>query len=154
MMFLIKQALDKRVDGEVEGTDSDENGEESHPVRQGRAIKGTYDLVFHLNKIESVDVKKRVEELRTQILAIGGDVKEHFSKAHINFNLRYDFAAIYCQKVQFWVDVKLNKKEVKDEGLDIRPMDDEVWTHIRVHPDTDLSKLLTVVKQAYEVNKK
>ena len=87
-------------------------------------------------------------------MAISGDVKEHFSKAHINFNLRYDFAAIYCQKVQFWVDVKLNKKEVKDEGLDIRPMDDEVWTHIRVHIDTDLSKILSVVKQAYEVNKK
>ena len=154
MMFLIKQALDKRADGEAEGTDSNENGEEPHPVRQGSAIKGTYDLVFHLNKIESVDVKKRVEELRIQILAISGDVKEHFSKAHINFNLRYDFAAIYCQKVQFWVDVKLNKKEVKDEGLDIRPMDDEVWTHIRVHIDTDLSKILSVVKQAYEVNKK
>ena len=48
--------------------------------------------------------------------------------------------------------VKLDKKEVKEQGLDIRPIDDEVWTHIRVHPDTDLSKLLSVVKQAYEVN--
>jgi predicted transport protein len=46
---------------------------------------GEYDLSFHLNKIESPDVKKRVEELRKQILAINEDVEEHFTKNHICF---------------------------------------------------------------------
>jgi predicted transport protein len=112
---------------------------------------GEYNLSFHLNKIESTDVKERVEELRKQILAIE-DVEEHFTKNHICFNVTYDFVLIYCQRNQFWVDVKLNKEEIKEEGLDIRPHKGEVWTHIRVHSDTDFNALLNVIKQAYEVN--
>ncbi|MBU1946497.1 MAG: hypothetical protein KKC54_06020, partial [Nanoarchaeota archaeon] len=73
---------------------------------------GEYDLSFHLNKIESADVKNRVEQVRKQILAIDEDVEEHFTKNHICFKVRYDFALIYCQRNQFWVDVKLDKKEI------------------------------------------
>ena len=113
---------------------------------------GEYDLSFHLNKIESADVKNRVEQIRKQILAIDEDVEEHFTKNHICFKVRYAFALIYCQRNQFWVDVKLDKKEIKQEGLDIRPHEDKTWTHIRVHNDTDINALLNVVKQTYEVN--
>lgn len=60
--------------------------------------------------------------------------------------MRYDFAAIYCQRNQFRVDVKLDRKEIKHEGLDIRPHEDKTWTHIRVHNDTDVNALLNVVK--------
>lgn len=112
---------------------------------------GEYDLSFHLNKIESPDVKKRVEELRRQILAMA-DVEEHFTKNHICFNVTYDFVLIYCQRNQFWVDVKLNRKEIEQVGLDIRVHKGETWTHIRAHNDTDMNVLLNVVKQAYEVN--
>ena len=150
IIFLIKQAFDKRAEVETDEVDSGEYGE-SDSVTKPYA-KRDYNLTFHLNKIANSDVKKRVEQVRQRILEISENIKEHFSKNHICFSLRYDFVAIYCQKSQFWVDVKLDKKEVKEQGLDIRPIDDEVWTHIRVHPDTDLSKLLSVVKQAYEVN--
>lgn len=109
-----------------------------------------YTLDYHLEKIKDEKVSDRVNELRENILKIDESIKEYYSKDHIIFKTTIAFSSIYCQQKQFWVDVKLNKNKIKVEGLDIRPHKDEVWTHIRIHNDTDLNLLLNLAKKAYE----
>jgi len=110
----------------------------------------TYDLDYHLKKIKDKGVLNRVNELRENILKIDESIKEYYSGDHIIFKTTIAFCSIYCQQKQFWVAIKLNRKEIKEEGLDIRPHKDEVWTHIRINNKTDLNLLLSLVKKAYE----
>jgi predicted transport protein len=110
----------------------------------------TYDLSYHLKKIKDKNVLDRVNELREDILKIDESIKEHYSKDHIIFKTTIAFCSIYCQQRQFWVDIKLNRKEIKVDGLDIRPHKDEVWTHIRIQNETDLNLILDLAKKAYE----
>ena len=111
-------------------------------------IASEIDRNFHLNKIKKQNIHSRAEGLIKRILEISDDIQEHYSQSHIKFRRSVDFCLIYCQKNQFWVDVKLNRKEIKSQGLDIREHKDEKWTHIRVHEDTDLDEILRLIKIA------
>ena len=111
-------------------------------------IASEIDRNFHLNKIKKQNIHSRAEGLIKRILELSDDIQEHYSQSHIKFRRSVDFCLIYCQKNQFWVDVKLNRKEIKSQGLDIREHKDEKWTHIRVHEDTDLDEILRLIKIA------
>lgn len=121
----------------------------------GDALK-VYTLDYHLERIKDETIKERVNELRENILKIDESIKEYYTKYSIVFKTTIAFSAIYCQPKQFWVDIKLNKKELnvngfKEKGLDIRPHKDEFWTHIRIERDFDLNLLLNLVKKAYKL---
>ncbi len=110
---------------------------------------------YHLEKIKEGRTKERVNELREKILKIDEFINEYYTKYNIVFKTTIAFCSIYCQPKKFWVDVKLNRRELKEEalkerGLDIRPQKDEFWTHIRIEGDFDLNLLLDLVKKAYK----
>ncbi len=114
-----------------------------------------YTLDYHLGRIKDETIKERVNELREKILKIDEFINEYYTKYNIVFKTTIAFCSIYCQPKKFWVDVKLNKKELnvndfKEKGLDIRPHKDEFWTHIRIEGDFDLNFLLNLVKKAYK----
>ena len=115
-----------------------------------------YTLDYHLERIKDETVKERVNELRENILKIDESIKEYYIKNLIKYKTTVVFCSIYCQPKQFWVDVKLNRKELNEEalkerGLDIRPhANDEFWTSIRIEGDFDLNSLLNLVKKAYK----
>jgi hypothetical protein len=50
------------------------------------------------------------------------------------------------------VDVKLNRKEISTNGLDIREHKDEKWTHIRINNNVNLNDILKLAKMAYDKN--
>ena len=111
-----------------------------------------YDLDYHFSKIEDKKVLERLKELKDKINAIGTNIEEHYSKFHIKFRHNVDFCNLFCQKNQFWVDIKLPKNEITDSNLDIRDHKDTIWTHIRISDETSLSKLMPFIKKAYEEN--
>lgn len=112
-----------------------------------------YDLDYHFNKLKDERVKEEVNSLRKRILEIDKNIIEHFSKFHIKYKGKVDFCLIYVQKNNFWIDVKLNRNEIKSKTLDIREHKDQVWTHIRFNEQTDINELIGIVKQAYNSNK-
>ena len=117
-----------------------------------KIIDSEYNREFHLKKIEEARVSERVKEFITKILGIEKDVHEHYSRSHIKFRHNVDFCLIYCQKKQFWVDVKLNRKEINVGGLDIREHKDEKWTHIRINNNVNMNDILKLSKIAYDKN--
>ncbi|NKQ38103.1 MAG: hypothetical protein HF967_01250 [Methanosarcinales archaeon] len=119
-----------------------------------------YDLDYHLKKIEDKNVLNRVNELRENILKISESIKEYYTKWHIIFKMNISFCKIYCQPKQFWVEVRLNEKEMKEikeimaenlyKDLDIRLHEDKTRTRIIIHDDTNLNLILNLAKKAYE----
>lgn len=113
--------------------------------------KEIYTIDYHMKIIESEEIKEKVNELREMIMGISDDIEERATKDHIIFKSNINFVAIYTQKKQFWVDVKISRNELKDvKELDIRPHKDEVFTHIRCNEKTNLKVLLSLAKRAYE----
>ena len=108
-----------------------------------------YDLEYHLDKIKDEKIKENLNILRNKIKEIDKNIIEHFSKYHIKYKSKVDFCSIYIQKNNFWVDVKINRNEIKSESLDIREHKDEIWSHIRFNEETNLNELLAVIKLAF-----
>ncbi len=111
-----------------------------------------YDLAYHLGKIKNEGIREKINLIRDRIKEIDNSIVEHFSKDHIKFRHNRDFCLIYCQKKQFWLDIRLNRKEITSQGLDIREFNDQKWTHIRVYEDTDLDETLKLIINAYQKN--
>ena len=111
-----------------------------------------YDLTHHLSKIEDSLTEERILELTKRIKDLDSKIEESFSKFYINYSKDSVFCAIYCQKNQFWLDLKLSKKLISSKDLDIRDHKDEVWTHIRVNNQVNLSLLIPYIKIAFDKN--
>lgn len=109
-----------------------------------------YDLDYHLGKIKDEKVKEKLNLLRNRIKNINVGIVEHFSKLHIKYKNRVDFCLIYVQKNNFWIDVKINRNEIKSKSLDVREHKDQVWSHIRLSENTDLNELITLIRTAFE----
>ena len=119
----------------------------------GEELK-VYTLDYHLGKIKDDSVKSNVIYLRGKILLIDDTIKEYYTKDHIVFKTSYAFASIYCQPKNFWVDIRLSKKELdikklKEKGVDIRPHKDEIYIHIRMQKDTNVQTLLILIEKAF-----
>ncbi|PIN95133.1 hypothetical protein COU53_00885 [Candidatus Pacearchaeota archaeon CG10_big_fil_rev_8_21_14_0_10_30_48] len=111
-----------------------------------------YDLTHHLSKIENSLTEERVLELIKRIKNINSSIGERYSKYQIKFYKNSDFCSIFTQKNQFWIDIKIPKKEINSKDLDIRDHKDKVWTHIRVNNQIDLDLLIPLIKKAFERN--
>jgi predicted transport protein len=111
-----------------------------------------HSIEDHLKKTQLESIKSSINELRDNIKAISDDIDERPTKDHIKFKSTVIFFAIYVQKKQYWVDVKLPRQEVKKgfPDLDVRPHKDEVFTHIRCNEKTDIDRLVSLAQQAYE----
>lgn len=111
-----------------------------------------YSVEDHLKKIKIESVKHCVNELRDKTNAISDDIEERATKEHIKFKSTVIFLAIYVQQKQYWIDVKLPRREVEAlyPKLDIRIHKDEVFTHIRCNENTDIDQLVSLAQQAYE----
>jgi len=115
------------------------------------STKEVYTVDYHMKTIQSEKIKSMVIQLREMIKAISDDIEERATKDHIIFKSSVNFAAIYPQKKQFWIDVKMPRQKIEGiKELDVRPHKDEVFTHIRCNETTNLETLLSVAKQAYE----
>jgi predicted transport protein len=114
-------------------------------------LKAETQFEDHLSKITNPLTEKRVKELITMIHS-KFKVEEHYSKMHIKFRKKTDFCLIYCQKDQFWLDLKLDKKEIKNNELHVRDHKDKVWTHIRINNQVNLEDLMQDIELAYKVN--
>ena len=79
-------------------------------------------------------------------------IKKKVGTNSYKFKSTRNFADIYAQQKQFWVDVKINKKEVKKQfpRLDLGNIKDQRFTHIRWNQNTNIDNIVTVVKQAFE----
>lgn len=111
-----------------------------------------YDLSHNLSRVENENTEERILDLIKRINEINKTIIETYSKNYINFNKNSVFCAIYCQKNQFWLDLKMSKNEIKDNKIDIRPHKDKVWTHIRVSNQTNLDDLMPYIKLAFDKN--
>ena len=111
-----------------------------------------YSIEDHLEYIQLESIKTCVNELREKIHAISDDIDERPTKDHIKFKSTVNFFAIYVQRKQYWVDVKLPRQEVEKTfpDLDVRPHKDEIFTHIRCNKNTDIDQLVSLAQQAYE----
>ena len=111
-----------------------------------------YSVEDHMKKIKNDIIRNYVNELREKIKLMSEDIEERATKEQIKYKSSINFAMIYIQPKQFWLDVKLPRNEVvkKYKDLDVRPHKDEVFTHIRCNDKTDLALLLLLVEQAYE----
>src|SRR3989344_5505877 len=118
-------------------------------------IKSTdeFDSEYHIKKLKDEKLRGELNILRKRILEIDDKIIEHFSKSHIKYKSEVDFCLIYVQKNNFWVDVKLNRNEIKSKTLDVREHKDQVWTHIRFSEQTDINELHEIIKLAYNSNR-
>ena len=113
-----------------------------------------YNLDYHLGKIKDEKVKEKLNLLRNKIKNLDVGIVEHFSKLHIKYKSRVDFCLIYVQKNNFWVDVKINRNEIKSKSLDVREHKDQIWSHIRLSENTDLNELIALIRTAFEQSSK
>ncbi len=111
-----------------------------------------YDLSHHLSKVEDSLTEERIINLIQMIKDLDKSIEEHYSKFHIKFRKNSDFCLIYAQKNQFWLDLKIPKKEIKSKDLDVRNHKDEVWSHIRISNQVELQLLMPFIKKAFEDN--
>jgi len=111
-----------------------------------------YSIEDHLKKTQIESIKSCINEFRDKIKSISDDIDERPTKDHIKFKSTVIFLAIYVQKKQYWIDVKLPRQEVKKAfpDLDVRPHKDEVFTHIRCNENTDIDRLVSLAQQAYD----
>jgi len=111
-----------------------------------------YSVQDRMDKFKDKTVRGIVSELRNQLKAIAGDIKERANKNEIVYWSSVKFASIYPQQKQYWFTVKLTKPQVKKQfpSLDVRPTKDEIFTYIRCKDKTDITQLAELAKQAYE----
>lgn len=109
-----------------------------------------YGLDYHLGKIKDEKVREKLNLFRNRIKNINAGIIEHFSKLHIKYKSKVDFCLIYVQKNNFWVDVKINRTEIKSKSLDIREHKDQIWSHIRLNENTDLNELIALINIAFD----
>lgn len=111
-----------------------------------------YSAEDHMKKIKSDSIKKMVNELREKVRLISEDIQERATKDHIIFKSTVNFAVIYTQTKQFWLDVKLPREEVQKQfdQLDVRIHKDEIFTHIRCKENTSIDNLVSLAEQAFE----
>lgn len=103
-------------------------------------------------KIKDNKIKEIVTVLREKVKLISDDIEERATKEHIIFKSSINFAAIYPQKKQYWLDIKMSRDEVRKQfpKLDVRPHKDPVFSHIRCNENTDIEQLIVLIEQAYE----
>lgn len=117
-------------------------------------LRSTYDAGHHLAKIDDARLLEMVNKLRGYTLGLDKIIYEYYSKYSIIFRMQKKFCSIHPSKngEQFWLHVRLNKKEAPTKDLDVRPFKDEVWTHVRINSSTNLQSAQALIKKAYEKN--
>ena len=111
-----------------------------------------YNLSYHLSKVKDFVTKERITQIIKMIKDIDKSIQDTYSKYYINFQKNRAFCAIYCQKNQFWLDLKLPESEIKDLPVKVRNNKDKIWKHIRVDNKIKLNILIPYVKKAFEQN--
>ena len=117
-------------------------------------IRALYDVGHHLAKIEDAHLLEMVNKMREYTLGLDKRVNEYYTKHSIKFNMGNRFCSIYPSKngAQIWLNLQLNKNEVTNTGLDVRPRKDEVWTHLRINSSSNIQSVKDLIKKAYEKN--
>jgi hypothetical protein len=103
-----------------------------------------------LQIIENEKMKRIAIELRHAITEISDKVRERTAQSQLTFRTSKNFAVMYFQKRGFWLHVRIPRQEFRIPSLDVRPHKDPVWTHIRVHEQTNIALLLEAARQAYK----
>ncbi|MFC2142160.1 DUF5655 domain-containing protein [Acidobacteriota bacterium] len=110
-----------------------------------------YTVESQMKRIKNDAIREKVLQLREMIKEISDDIEERAIKDTIVYKSTINFAYLYPQTQQFWLNIKLPKSEVAEfADLDIRPHKDEVFTYLRCNEDTNLDTLLILAQRAYE----
>ena len=118
-----------------------------------REIK-TYDEEYHFKTYGSKKIEELYHEIKSQISALGNDIKPIFRKKYIAFKSNSNFAYLKLRRNMIHVDLILKINEISDPKHILRDMDG-IGNHggghsrITIKDSLDIHYIMFLINQSY-----
>lgn len=112
----------------------------------------TYTLDDHREKA-SKEFKPFFDKFRNEVLNLGENIEEGFVPEYIKYVVNTTFLAVHVRKNWLILQLRVDEKSFKDPtnlSKDISQRGWSVTREIKYDKNTDLNKIINLIKQAYE----
>jgi predicted transport protein len=100
-----------------------------------------------LARVKDKKVLNQINDLRDQVIAIDGNIKETYRKGWIQFKTSIRFCGINPYQKSFTLSVRIPKSEIKDPKIELRPVKGRKnWSKIKIYPHSNITSLIDIIK--------